>query len=232
MYLLSPRDKIKEVSAARRAANLRRLHEKQYPNVDGGIMDILQAHPELEELGLRNLNTVYWQLHTPQLYEQAVRRQEGFIAHLGPLVVRTGDHTGRSPQDRFVVHEPTTSDDIWWGEINRPFSVEQFDELFQKILAYFQGKNAYVQNAYAGADPNHRLPVRIITETAWHSLFARNMFIRVPEEELEGFKPGFTVLHSPNFHALPQYDGTNSPAFILLNFERRLILIGGTAYAG
>ena len=195
-------------------------------------MEILQAHPELEELGLRNLNTVYWQLHTPQLYEQAVRRQEGFIAHLGPLVVRTGDHTGRSPQDRFVVHEPTTSDDIWWGDINRPFSVEQFEELFQKMLAYFQGKNAYVQNAYAGADPNHRLPVRIITETAWHSLFARNMFIRVPEEELEGFKPGFTVLHAPNFHALPQYDGTNSPAFILLNFERRLILIGGTAYAG
>jgi len=199
---------------------------------DGGIMEILQAHPELEELGLRNLNTVYWQLHTPQLYEQAVRRQEGFIAHLGPLVVRTGDHTGRSPQDRFVVHEPTTSDDIWWGDINRPFSVEQFEELFQKMLAYFQGKNAYVQNAYAGADPNLRLPVRIITETAWHSLFARNMFIRVPEEELEGFKPGFTVLHAPNFHALPQYDGTNSPAFILLNFERRLILIGGTAYAG
>src|SRR5690606_28174609 len=97
-----------------------------------------------------------------------------------------------------------TSDDIWWGDINRPFSVEQFEELFQKMLAYFQGKNAYVQNAYAGADPNHRLPVRIITETAWHSLFARNMFIRVPEEELEGFKPGFTVLHAPNFHALPQ----------------------------
>lgn len=195
-------------------------------------MEILQSHPDLEALGFRNLNQVYWQLHTPQLYEQAVRRQEGFIAHLGPLVVRTGDHTGRAPKDRFIVHEPTSRDSIWWGEINRPFSIEQFDELLQKVLAYFQGKNAFVQNAYAGADPAYRLSIRVITETAWHSLFARNMFIRPGDEEAADFKPDFTIIHAPNFHAMPQYDGTNSSAFILLNFAKRLILIGGTAYGG
>jgi phosphoenolpyruvate carboxykinase (ATP) len=195
-------------------------------------MEILQSHPALENIGFRNLNTVYWQLHTPQLYEQSIRRQEGFVSHLGPLVVRTGDHTGRSPRDRFIVHEPTTSNEIWWGDINRPFSREQFDELLQKVLAYFQGKNAFVQNAFAGADKNYRIAVRVITETAWASLFARNMFVRATNEELEGFEPDYTVIHAPNFHAMPQYDGTNTAAFILLNFDERLVLIGGTAYAG
>ena len=195
-------------------------------------MEILQSHPDLEKLGFRNLNSVYWQLHTPQLYEQAVRRQEWFVAHLGPLVVRTGDHTGRSPKDRFIVHEPTTRDDIWWGDINRPFSLEQFDELYQKVLAYFQGKNAFVQNAYAGADPKYRLGVRIITESAWHNLFARNMFIRATDEELADFHPNFTVIQAPSFHAMQQYDGTNSAAFVLINFVEKLVLIGGTAYAG
>ncbi len=195
-------------------------------------MEILQTHPEMEALGFRNLNTIYWQLHTPQLYEQAIRRQEGYVAHLGPLVVGTGDHTGRSPQDRFIVHEPTTRDDIWWGDINRPFSIEQFDDLYRNLLAYFQGKNAFVQNAYAGADPAHRLSVRIITETAWHNLFARNMFIRVPDEELVGFEPDFTVIQAPSFHANPDRDGTNSPAFVLINFAEKVVIIGGTAYAG
>ncbi|HEC23541.1 MAG TPA: phosphoenolpyruvate carboxykinase (ATP) [Chloroflexi bacterium] len=195
-------------------------------------MEILQSHPELEALGFRNLNQVYWQLHTPQLYEQAVRRQEGFIAHLGPLVVRTGDHTGRSPKDRFIVREPSTEDEIWWGEVNQPFSEKQFEDLLQKVLAYFQGKNAFVQNCFAGADPDYQLRVRVITETAWHSLFARNMFIRGTEEDLRDFKPDFTIIHAPNFHALPHHDGTNSSAFILLHFGLKLILIGGTSYAG
>lgn len=195
-------------------------------------MEILQAHPELDSLGFRNLNAVYWQLHTPQLYEQALRRQEGFIAHLGPMVVGTGDHTGRSPNDRFIVQEPTTSDQIWWGDVNRPFSIEQFDDLLQKLLAYFQGGNAFVQNCFAGADKNHRLAVRVITETAWHNLFSRNMFIRATEAELETFEPDFTIIHAPKFHAIPEIDGTNSPAFVLINFDEQLVLIGGTSYAG
>jgi len=196
------------------------------------MMEILQSHPELEALGFRNLNQVYWQLHTPQLYEQAVRRQEGFIAHLGPLVVRTGDHTGRSPNDKFIVKDETTENDIWWNKINQPFSPEQFDDLYHKVLAYFQGKNLFVQNCFVGADPHYRMPLRVITETAWHSLFTRNMFIRPQPEELEGFIPGFTVIHAPNFHAMPEVDGTKSTVFILINFSKRMVLIGGTSYAG
>jgi phosphoenolpyruvate carboxykinase (ATP) len=195
-------------------------------------MEVLQTHPQLEALGFRNLNQVYWQLHTPQLYEQAVRRQEGFVAHLGPLVVRTGDHTGRSPKDRYIVHEPTTRNDVWWGEINQSFSIDQFDALLQKVLAYYQGKNAFVQNVFACADESYRIGVRVITETAWHNLFVRNMFIRPTDAELEHFNPDFTIIHAPNFHALPQFDSTNSSAFVLIHFADRKVLIGGTSYAG
>lgn len=195
-------------------------------------MEVKQNHPDLEAIGFHNLNQVYWQLHTPQLYEQAVRRQEGFIAHLGPLVVRTGHHTGRAPKDRYIVREAGTEANIWWGDINKPFEPEKFDALYNKVMAYFQGKNAFVQNVYAGADPRYRLSVRVITEKAWHSLFVRNMFIRVPVEELEGFKPDFTVIHAPSFHAIREVDGTNSSSFILINFARKVVLIGGTNYAG
>ncbi|MBN1121322.1 MAG: phosphoenolpyruvate carboxykinase (ATP) [Anaerolineae bacterium] len=196
-------------------------------------MKILQTHPDLEALGFRNLNQIYWQLHTPQLYEQALRRQEGFIAHLGPLVVRTGDHTGRSPNDRFIVDEPSTRDVIWWGDINRAFTEKRFEHLLQQVLAYYQGKNAFVQNAYVGADTNYRAAVRVITETAWASLFARNMFIwRSEDKTPEEPDPDYTIIHAPNFNAMPEIDGTNSSAFILLHLARKLILIGGTSYAG
>ncbi len=195
-------------------------------------MEVKQNHPELEMLGFRNLNQVYWQLHTPQLYEQAVRRQEGFIAHLGPLVVRTGHHTGRAPKDRFIVRDEETSDTVWWGDTNKEFSPEGFAALRHKMLAYFQGKNAFVQSCWAGADNTNRLAVRVITEKAWHSLFARNMFIRATPSELDNFEPDFTIIHAPSFHAIPQIDGTNSSAFVLISFKERLILIGGTNYAG
>jgi len=196
------------------------------------MMEMIATHPELDALGFQNLNMVYWQLHTPQLYEQAIRRQEGFVAHLGPLVVRTGDHTGRSPRDRFIVREPGSEQDIWWGDINRSIGEDQFSALHQKILAYFQGKNAFVQNCFAGADPEYTMPIRVITETAWHSLFARNMFVRATSEEMVDFEPEYTLFHAPNFHALPDIDGTNSAAFVLINFSKRLVLIGGTSYAG
>lgn len=196
-------------------------------------MEVLRTHPELEALGFRNLNQVYWQLHTPQLYEQAVRRQEAFIAHLGPLVVRTGDHTGRSPEDRFIVEDPEHDTKIWWGAVNQAFTEEQFDNLFWKIQAYFQGKNMFVQNSYTGTADEFHVPIRIITETAWHNLFARNMFRRMrTAEEMADFTPELTLIHAPNFHAVPESDGTNSSAFILINFKRNLILIGGTSYAG
>jgi phosphoenolpyruvate carboxykinase (ATP) len=195
-------------------------------------MQVLHSHPELEALGLRNLNAIYWQLHTPQLYEHAIHRQEGFVAHLGPLVVSTGPHTGRSPKDRFIVRETTSEDDIWWGEINHPFESESFDKLLDKMLIYFQGHDAFVRDCYAGADPTYRLPIRVITETAWHNLFANNMFIRPVPAQLQDFRPEYTVIYATNFKAIPEIDGTKSDSFVIIHLARRIILIGGTAYAG
>jgi phosphoenolpyruvate carboxykinase (ATP) len=187
----------------------------------------------LDKHGFQNLGTAHWNLTTPALYEEVVKRREGTIAHLGPLVVRTGHHTGRAPKDRFIVKEPTSESRIWWGEVNRPFEVRNFDALYHRLQAYVQGRELYVQDCYAGADPRYRIPIRIITATAWQSLFARNVFIQIHDpEELRKHEPEFTILSSPQFHAIPEIDGTRSEAFILVNFGKKFILIGGTSYAG
>ena len=152
---------------------------------------------------------------------------------MGPLVVNTGKHTARAANDKFVVREPSTEDNIWWGQYNRPYSAEKFDELFNRLQGFLQGRDVFVQDCYAGADPNYRLPVRIITELAWHSLFARNMFItpadhrRIPPARAE-----FTVIAVPSFKAFPQIDGTPRNTFIVINFEQQLCIIGNTGYAG
>jgi len=191
------------------------------------------SHYGVENHGIRNANTVYWHLTTPMLYEQASRRREGTLAHHGPLIVRTGDHTGRSPNDKFIVKEPTSENDIWWGKVNRSISQENFDSLLRKVLAYTQQRDVYVFDGYGGADERYRMPVRIITEYAWHNLFARNMFIReLDEKKLRDFVPQFTVIDMPRFHAMPEQDGTHSQTFILVDFGRRIVLIGGTEYAG
>ncbi len=183
--------------------------------------------------GIRNVNYTFWNMTTPALYEAAVRRREGLIAHLGPFVARTGHHTGRSPNDKFTVKEPGSQDNIWWGNVNRPFEAKQFNDFHRRLLAYLQGKDLFVQDCYAGADPAYRVPIRVITETAWHSLFARNMFIReLDGAKLAEHKPEFTVIHTPHFHAVPEMDGTNSECYILVSFSQKLILIGGTSYAG
>jgi phosphoenolpyruvate carboxykinase (ATP) len=193
----------------------------------------MDRHSGLEEYGLKNLRAIFWNLPTPALYEEAVHRREALIAHLGPLVVRTGDHTGRSPNDRFLVREPSSEAQIGWGEVNRPFSPARFDALRHRMRAYFQGRDVFVQDCFAGADPEYRMPIRILTETAWHSLFARNLFIQSEEPvDLAEHRPEFTVLHAPDFRADPELDGTASEAFILPNFGARQVLIGGTAYAG
>lgn len=186
----------------------------------------------LEGIGIKNAKSVWWNLSTPELYEQVVSRNEGLISHLGPLVVRTGQHTGRAPNDKFIVREPSSEDKIWWGKVNRPFELDRFERLYERALAYLQGKDLFVQDCFAGADPEYRLPIRVVTETAWHSLFARNLFIQATAEELKVHDPQFTVLNVPNFHADPEVDGTHSDVFIILNFARRLVLIGGTQYAG
>jgi len=186
----------------------------------------------LENHGIHNVNLVYWNLSTPLLYEEAIRRREGRLAHLGPLVVRTGQHTGRSPNDKFIVREPSSADKVWWGEVNRSMEPANFDILYRRLLAYLQGKDLFVQDCFAGADPEYRLPIRIITETAWHSLFARNMFIQARPEELAVHIPQFTVINTPSFHAVPEVDGTRSEVFIVIHFGQRIVLVGGTQYAG
>ncbi|GAB4577398.1 MAG: phosphoenolpyruvate carboxykinase (ATP) [Anaerolineales bacterium] len=186
----------------------------------------------LENHGIQNVNSVYWNLSTSMLYEEAIRRREGRLAHLGPLVVRTGQHTGRAPNDKFIVKEPSSAEKVWWGKVNRPMEAANFETLYRRLLAYLQGRDLFIQDCFAGADPHYRLPIRVITETAWHSLFARNMFIQTRQEELATHVPQFTVINVPNFHAIPEVDGTRSEVFIALNFAQKTVLIGGTQYAG
>ncbi len=186
-----------------------------------------------EERLLERVQPAYRNLPTPALYEEVVRRREGSLAHLGSLVVRTGEHTGRSPNDKFIVADPGHEARIWWGNVNRPFDPLAFERLHRRQLAYLEDKEVFVQDCYIGADPEYRVPIRVITETAWHSLFARNMFIReLDERKLHAFEPQFTILHTPQFRAVPEVDRTNSDAFIVLGFARKLVLIGGTSYAG
>ncbi len=193
----------------------------------------LKGQYDLEYLGLRNLNTVYWNLSTPWLYEQVVRRREGLISHLGPLVVRTGSYTGRSPDDKFIVKEKSNKNKVWWGKENRPFEEKQFNSLWARMQAYLQGDDVFVQDCYIGTDKKHQITVRVITEYAWHSLFVRNLFVRIiDDDELAAFKPEFTIIDLPKFHAVPELDKTNSEAFILLHFDKKLVLIGGTSYGG
>ena len=181
---------------------------------------------------LENLKIMNWNLPTPALYEEALKRNEGLMAHLGPLIVRTGQFTGRSPNDKFIVDEPTSHGCVWWGEVNRPFDEDRFDELHRRMASYLQGKDVFIQDVWCGADPNYRLSVRVITQYAWHSLFVRNMFIQPGAEDLATFDPQFVVIDCPGFHAFPEVDKTNSDVFILVNFAKKLVLIGGTEYAG
>ena len=193
----------------------------------------LKAMEELEQLGIKNIREVFYNYGTPALYEQVIRRREGLLAHLGPIVVRTGYHTGRSPNDKFLVKEPTSEGNIWWGNVNISIDEEKFGRLYDKMMAYIQGKDLYVEDCFACADPDYVLPIRVITETAWHNLFARNMFRRYKNrDDLKDHKPEFQIVHLPNFHADPLSDGTNSEVFIMLNFAKKLIIIGGTSYAG
>jgi phosphoenolpyruvate carboxykinase (ATP) len=188
---------------------------------------------DLSSLGITNVGSVFHNLSTPALYEEAIRRREASLGHLGPLVVRTGQYTGRSAKDKFIVREPSSEGKIWWGEHNKPFDPEHFDQLKIRLQAYLQGRDIFVQDCYAGADPDYRLKLRVITENAWHSMFARDMFLREFDPEvLAHFEPDFVVIHCPQFHAIPEVDHTRSEAFVLLNFAERLVIIGGTSYAG
>lgn len=184
----------------------------------------------LGNYGLTDLSKVYWNLDADELYEIIEDRGEGIITKDGAVVVETGEHTGRSANDKFTVKESSTEDKIWWGNVNKPFSQENFNGIKTRMMEYLKGKEIFVRDTYAGAHPDYQLPVRIICELAWHSLFARNMFVRQTKEE--AFKPEFTVISIPSFKADPETDGTRSETFILVDFSQKLVLIGGTSYAG
>jgi len=168
---------------------------------------------EISATQILDSRKAHWNLGVPALCEQVLQRREARLSRSGALVALTGARTGRSPLDRFIVQDAATSDDIWWGEVNRPITGDVFDGLQMRVASYLRGRDVFVQDLFAGADPNYRLPVRIITEQAWHSLFAHNMFIRPTREERRGFAPRFTVIHAPNFKADPERDGTRSEAF-------------------
>jgi phosphoenolpyruvate carboxykinase (ATP) len=193
----------------------------------------MQGAKALEALGLQGLGEVHWNLSPAALYEEAIRRGEGAVSAGGALVVRTGTYTGRAAQDKFIVEEPTSREHISWGDVNKPFSEERFDALLGRVLAYFEGREAFVQDLLAGNDERYRTPIRVVTEKAWHSLFARNMFVRIEDEaQLAAHVPDYTILHAPGFEADPARDGTRSGAFVLMHLGRKLILIAGTHYAG
>ncbi|PWB72084.1 MAG: phosphoenolpyruvate carboxykinase (ATP) [Anaerolineales bacterium] len=197
------------------------------------IAQTRKADFNLSNVGVSNLRLAYWNLATEALYEEAVFRNEGVTTRGGPFVAHTGRHTARSANDKFVVRHADSENNIWWGVYNRPFEIEKFDALYARLLGYLQGRDIFVQDVYAGADEQYRLPVRFATEHAWHGMFIRNMFILPSSfEEYKRFVPEFTIIAVPGFKAVPTIDNTNSETFIVLNFEKKLAIVGNTEYAG
>jgi phosphoenolpyruvate carboxykinase (ATP) len=190
------------------------------------------AEHGLDTLGIRP-RLVHWNLATARLYEEALVRREGRLASGGAHACTTGAHTGRSPQDKFTVREPTSVERIWWGAINRPLGQEHFDAVAHDMAVYLSGRELFIQDCFAGADPEYRLPVRVITEQAWHSLFARTLLI--PSIEVSAAVPPeaeLTVIDAAGFRSDPSRHGTRSDVCVLVDLSKRLVLIGGTSYAG
>jgi phosphoenolpyruvate carboxykinase (ATP) len=184
----------------------------------------------LEEHGIHNINAAYWNLGAPQLIEHTVQRREGMLAANGSLVVRTGQFTRRSPKDKFIVRDEITDAHVHWGAVNQPMTEAQFDRLYARATAFWQGQDAYVQDLLVGADPQYALSVRVVTQLAWHSLFGRQLFIRPTRPSQSA--PDFTILFAPEFQSNPAAEGTNSETCIAINFKKRVVLICGTSYAG
>ena len=192
-----------------------------------------RVNPEqtLDKCGITGTNSVYYNLREPDLIQQALLRGEGELGKGGAFLCSTGKHTGRSPKDKFVVDEPSVKDTIWWDN-NPPMKPEAFEQLYQDMLAHMQGGDYFVQDLFAGADPAHRLNVRVINELAWHQLFIRHMLRRPDHSELSSFVPEFTIINCPTFKADPDRHGCRSETVIAISFERKMILIGNTSYAG
>src|SRR5438093_927020 len=186
----------------------------------------------LEAAGLAPQHAVHWNLSPAALYEHAVRRGEGVITEGGAFCAVTSPHTGRSPNDKFVVREASSHADIWWGRVNQPFEEAQFDRLRADVARHLNDQELFVRDLFAGADPNHRIAIRFVTPNAWHALFVSNMFLRPTPADLGSFIPSWLVLHAPELLADPAVHGTRSGTFIVVNFGKQTILIGGTRYAG
>ena len=198
------------------------MHTDWTTEVNNTEIDILLGHAA----------PLYHNLSVASLVEHAIRNGEALLASNGALVAATGQYTGRSPKDKFIVRRPEYDSAIDWGAVNQPMAPEVFERLLLRVTAYLANRPLYVQDCYAGADPRYRLKVRVINEMAWHNLFAKQLFIRPPREELADFRPNFLVLHAPNFKTDPAIDGTRSEVVVALDFVRRIVLIAGTAYAG
>jgi phosphoenolpyruvate carboxykinase (ATP) len=187
----------------------------------------------LSKQGLEPRGEVHWNLIAPELFQAAARRSEGEFSDMGPFVAVTTPHTGRSPNDKFIVKEPSSEKDVDWGKVNRPLTVEKYQLLLEDVRIYLnETPELFVEDLYCGADPSYRLSVRYVSPNAWHIAFVRNMFIRPELSDLPTFDPNFTVLHAPEFEADPARHGTRSGTFIVLNIAEHTILIGGTRYAG
>lgn len=195
------------------------------------ISPLRDAAP-LAGTGVRVAAELHANLTAPALVAHSLRKGESRLSVDGALIVRTGVHTGRSVSDKFVVDEPETTADVWWGKVNQKLPREKFEVLKGRVQAYLQGRELFTQDLYAGADPENRIRVRLVTTGAWHALFARNMFIRPKAEELAGFVPDYTIIHAPFFEADPTIDGVRSSSAIVLSFAEKVILIAGTQYAG
>lgn len=186
----------------------------------------------LAELGLSNARNVKLNLSVRELVEETITKEQGILTSSGALACNTGEFTGRSPKDKFVVEDLKTKDTIWWGDVNHKFSVESFNTLYQKVLSHLEKRELYIKESFACANPKYKLSIRVVTETPWQSLFANNLFLRPSGKELENFKADWTILCAPGFKADPKTDGTRAHNFTIIDFTKKIILIGGSAYTG
>ena len=193
---------------------------------------IKAENASLKSLGLGNVASALWNLEPSQLVEETIIRGEGELANSGALAVDTGEFTGRSPKDRFIVYDDITKDAVWWENFNIKFDADKFDTLYNRVTAYLSGKDVYVRDAYACADPKYRMNIRAVTETPWANMFIYNMFLRPTNEEVLSFTPEWTIIAAPGFMADPEIDGTRQHNFAVMNFTKKIILIGGTGYTG
>lgn len=185
----------------------------------------------LNHLGIKNA-TIRYQLTSNELHDETIQKGQGTVSFLGAIAVNTGEFTGRSPLDRFIVKDAATKDEVWWSNINLPFEEEKFDKLYQKVVSYLSEKELFVRDCFACADEKYKLSIRVINEYPWSNMFAYNMFLRPTEEELRDFSPEWTVINAPGFMADASQDGTRQHNFAILNFTKKIALIGGTGYTG